>query len=354
MAPAVAFGVAAAQLAVADSGLDTTTLDPTKFGAFVGSRGHSSDRLELMAAVKLASQSGEFDLAKFGKDGLALVHPMWLLKGLANNVLYFVSLKFNAQGTNNNISMGGVAGTMAIGEAYEAVRRGLIDVAITGSYDSSLDLDRIEMFGISTLVATSKDAATASQPFGRNRSGFVPGEGAGFFMMETLEAATKRGAKIYGEVLGYGAATAPLSPSHLGPSEKGFTLAISRALKNAGGVKPQAVFAHGLATKSSDVEETRALKAVFGADAKHIPAPALKAMIGNTFSGSGMIEAAGALFALRDNVLPPTINLKDPDPACDLDYVAGTSGRATKLDTIVVNNANLGGAHAALVLGRVK
>ena len=142
MAPAVAFGVAAAQLAAADSGLAFEALEPVRLGAFVGSRGHSSDRQDLMPAILRASDGPDFSLAKFGSEGLPLVHPMWLLKGLANNVLYFVSLKYNAQGMNNNISMGGIAGTMAIGEAFHTLQRGHIDVAIAGGYDSALDLDR--------------------------------------------------------------------------------------------------------------------------------------------------------------------------------------------------------------------
>ena len=352
MAPAVAFGVGAAQLATTDAGLQIDAQDPERFGVFVGSRGHSSDRQDLMPAVKLAASDGTFRLNRFGAEGLPLVHPMWLLKGLANNVLYFVSLKYNAQGMNNNISMGGVAGTMAIGEAFEALRRGCVDVALAGAYDSALDPDRIEMFGISELVSTSGDAATASRPFDRRRTGFVPGEGAGFFVLETLESATRRGAKIYGEILGYGSTASPFSAVHLGPSSTGFASALSEAIANADGVRPGAVFAHGLATVTSDAEETRALKAVFGGAARSIPAPALKSMIGNTFAASGMIEAAAALFALRDGYLPPTINLTDPDPACDLDYVPGPEGRPARLTTVALNNVNLGGAHASLVLGR--
>jgi 3-oxoacyl-[acyl-carrier-protein] synthase II len=325
-------------------------MDPARLGAFVGSRGHSSDRQDLMAAVRLASADGTFSLAKFGADGLPLVHPMWLLKGLANNVLYFVSLKYNAQGPNNNISMGGVGGTMAIGEAFHAIQSGALDAALAGGYDSALDLDRVEMFRISGLVTKSTDPAGASRPFDRRRDGFVPGEGAGFLVLETLDAATTRGARIYGEVLGYGSAAGPLSATALGPSATGFAGALQAAMADAGAT-PDAVFAHGLATSAADIEETNALKTVLGAG---VPVTAVKSMIGNTFAGSGALEAAAALFALGDNALPPTINLTERDPACDLDYVAGTSARSMKLGTVAVQNANLGGAHAALVFGRIK
>jgi 3-oxoacyl-[acyl-carrier-protein] synthase II len=186
MSPAVTFGVAAAQLAAADSGLAFDRLDPHRLGAFVGSRGHSSDRHDLMPAVRRAASDGTFRLDRFGAEGLPLVHPMWLLKGLANNVLYFVSVKYNAQGMNNNISMGGVAGTMAIGEAFRTIQRGYLDAAFAGGYDSSLDADRAEMFSVSGLVTRSADPGGASRPFDRRRDGFVLAEGAGFVILETL------------------------------------------------------------------------------------------------------------------------------------------------------------------------
>ncbi|MGE5243090.1 MAG: beta-ketoacyl-[acyl-carrier-protein] synthase family protein [Betaproteobacteria bacterium] len=354
MSPAVAFGVAAAQLAAGDSGCAFEAIDPGRFGVFVGSRGHSSDRQDLLPAVRAASRSGSFRLDSFGTDGLPLVHPMWLLKGLANNVLYFVSLKYNAQGMNNNISMGGVGGTMAIGEAFHTIQRGYVDVAIAGGYDSALDADRVEMFAASGLVTKATDPSLASRPFDRRRDGFVMSEGAGFVVLETLDAARRRGARVYGEVLGYGTATAPASAAALGPSARGFAGALCAALGDAGIGRPDAIFTCGLATVSSDVEETRGIRAAFGADAGTIPAPALKSMLGNTFAASGVIEAAAALLALEHSLLPPTVNLTEPDTACDLDYVAGTSARPASLRTMALLNANLGGGHAALILGRAE
>jgi 3-oxoacyl-[acyl-carrier-protein] synthase II len=351
MAPAVAFGVGAAELAVRDSGLAVGALDPTRFGAFVGSRGHSSDRNDLVPAVRLATEDGEFRLARFGAEGLPRVPPMWLLKGLANNVLYFVSLRYNAQGMNNNLSLGGMAATMALGEAFEAIRRGYVDTALAGGYDSALDLDRMEMYGSAGLVTAATDPAGASRPFDRRRDGFVLGEGAGMLVLESLEGARARNARIYGEVLGYGCATSPLTAEGLGPSARGFAGALQAAQAQAG-VQADAVFAHGLATPVTDREETMGLKTALGTAARHTPAPAIKSMIGNALAASGAIEVVAAIGALRDGYLPPTINLTNPDPACDLDYVAGSAGRTVRLATIALNNANLGGGHAALVLGR--
>jgi 3-oxoacyl-[acyl-carrier-protein] synthase II len=353
MAPAVAFGVAGAQMAMTDSTFKPESMAPERFGVFMGSRGHSSDRQDLMAAVKRASQDGAFSLATFGTAGLPLVHPMWLLKGLANNVLYFVSLKYNAQGMNNNISMGGVGGTMAIGEAFQAVQRGYLDAALAGGYDSGLDLDRVEMFQVSQLLTKEADPTVAGRPFDKRRDGFVNGEGAGFVVLETLEHAKARGARIYGEVFGYGAATAPNTAAGLGPSQKGFELSCAAAIADAGGIQPDAVFAHGLATVASDANETAALKTVLGARAATTPTPAIKSMLGNTFAASGGLETVAALQAIDAGMLPPTIHLAHADPACDLDYVAG-QGRKVALSTVLLPNANLGGAHAALLVGKVR
>ena len=351
MAPAVAYGVGAAELAFRDSGLAAQPPDPTRLGAFIGSRGHSSDRHDLMPAVMLASPDGTFHLDRFGAEGLPRVPPMWLLKGLANNVLYFVSLRHNAQGMNNNLSLGGLASTVAIGEAFEAIRRGYVDSAIAGGYESALDLDRIEMFEHSDLATRTEDPCGAGKPFDRRRDGFVLGEGAGMVVVEALESAQQRGARIYGEVLGYGAASAQRGVTNIGPSAQGFADALAAALAVAGRT-PDAVFMHGNATPAGDQAETAALKQTLGSAAKKTPAPAIKSMMGNTFAGSGALEVTAALGALAGGWLPPTINLTEPDPACDLDYVAGTA-RPARLETIALSNVNLGGGHAALVVGRV-
>jgi 3-oxoacyl-[acyl-carrier-protein] synthase II len=351
MTPAVVFGVAAAELAARDSGLDFTSLDPVRLGAFVGSRGHSSDRQDLLAGVHLATENGHLRLDRYGTEGLPRVHPMWLLKGLANNVLYFVSLKYNAQGMNNNVSMGGVAATIAIGEAFDAIRHGAVDVAFAGGYDSCLDFDRVEMFTRSGLLALGDGAARASQPFSATRRGFVPGEGAAMLVMESLEAATSRGARIYGEVHGYGSATG--RSSSVRPSAEGFARALETAMTDAAGITPDAVLTHGLATPAVDVEETLGLTRAFGASAPAIPAPALTSMIGYTFAASGAIQTVAALLALRDGLLPPTINLLERDLACNLDYVEGTEARLLPLDTVAVSTANFAGAHAALLVGRL-
>lgn len=345
----VSLGVAAAQMAAVDSGLAFGGLDPVRLGCFVGSRGQSSERQDLLAAVQRATEGGNFRLDLFGQEGVPLVHPMWLLKGLANNVLYFVSLKFNAQGMNNNISMGGAAGTMAIGEAFHAVRRGYLDVAFAGGYDSTLD--RLDLYAASGLVSASTDAARASRPFDRQRDGFLPGEGAAFLILEERVSALDRGARIYGEVLGYGSAGPASAVEQLGPSEAGFRRALSVALADAGGGPPDAVFMHGLATQASDLAETRALKTLFGSNAMSIPAPAITSMTGYAFAAAGAIGAAAALLAMQHGEVPPTINLSHRDEACDLDYVAGNAARPKRLRTVALNDANLAGAHAALVLG---
>jgi 3-oxoacyl-[acyl-carrier-protein] synthase II len=226
-------------------------------------------------------------------------------------------------------------------------------MAFAGGYDSCLDADRVEMFASAGLFASSDDPRRASQPFSATRTGLVPGEGAAMLVMESLDLARARGARIYGEMLGYGNATGRSSPAATRASAEGFARALDAAMTDASGVLPDAVFAHGFATGEIDEEETRGLKHAFGAAAETIAAPALTSMIGYTFAASGALQTAMALLALRDGRLPPTINLVAPDPACDLDYVAGTEARPATLNAVAVSTANLAGAHAALLIGKV-
>jgi 3-oxoacyl-(acyl-carrier-protein) synthase len=171
-------------------------------------------------------------------------------------------------------------------------------------------------------------------------------------LLESLDLAQRRGARIYGELLGYGSATGRGSPAAARASAEGFARALEAAMTDAAGVRPEATLAHGFATREVDEEETLGLKRAFGAAAETIAAPALTSMIGYTFAASGSIQAAIGLLALRDGRLPPTINLLERDPVCDLDYVAGTEARPATLNTVAVNTANLAGAHAALLIGR--
>jgi 3-oxoacyl-[acyl-carrier-protein] synthase II len=352
MTRAVMFAVAAADAAVQDAGISTPASDPGRVGLFIGSPGQGTSAEELLPAIQKASDQGGFDLGRFGAEGISHIVPTWLLKGLPNSGMYYLSLRTNATGMNNNVSLGGVGATVAIGEAFESIRRGCIDVAIAGGYDSMLDAGRTAMYLASGMVTSARAVESYRGPFDRGRDGFVLGEGAGFLVLQSSDSALASNVRVYCEVLGYACATAPGPVSRMGPSEAGFTRALGSALESARIKRPDAVFAHGLGTKASDVAEARALEALFGHHARAIPVPSLKGTTGHTFAASGGIEAAAAILSLGYGSIPPTTHLRESDPACDLDYVPGSESRPARLESVLLSNANLAGAHAALVFGR--
>jgi 3-oxoacyl-[acyl-carrier-protein] synthase II len=350
---ATGLGVAAATLAGSDSGLNVAALDPARVGVFIGAPGRTPNWRQIFrAAIGDASDGEGFHLDRLG-EGLDLVDPLATLKGTVNSVMFFTALKYNAMGPNCNLPSGGVSATLAIGGAFRAVQRGDVDLALAGGYESLFDADRIDMFrGARLLTAVDERGRAAHRSFDKRRDGFALSEGAAFLVLEDREHARRRGAKIYGEVSGYASASAPFDLAQHAPSEVGFERALRGALADAGCETADAVYAHGLATQASDRAETRAIKTVFGRDAWHIPVTAVKSMFGNTCAASGAIEAAVGFLSLRDSCVPPTVNRDEPDPECDLDYVAAHRARPLALQTIVLNNANLGGSHASLVLQR--
>ncbi|HET9783967.1 MAG TPA: beta-ketoacyl-[acyl-carrier-protein] synthase family protein [Terriglobales bacterium] len=353
----VRLGVAAVELAVRDAGLDTAEklagLDPARIASYVGSPGHAGDRDELLPALDI-SYHDALDLQRFGADGIAIINPLWLLKSLANLVLYFVSLRLGAQGPNANICMSGAGGAMAIGEAYEAIRHHRADVAVAGGYESLLDEERLESFEPSGLLYLGNgDAARASRPFDRDRAGFVAAEGGAFVVLEEREHARARGARIYGEIRGYGCASSGLA-GHNTESAAAYEGAMEAALADArldawnlGGI-----FAHGLSTPASDRAEAEALARLLTARAAYTPVTAVKSLTGNLLAASGPLELIAALAALgSDGFLPPILNCDHPDPDLGLDYVRGAA-RAGSFRNLLLNAAGLGGTTAALVVDR--
>jgi 3-oxoacyl-[acyl-carrier-protein] synthase II len=353
----VRLGVAAVELAVRDAGLDTAAslagLDPARIASYVGSPGHAGDRDELLPALDL-SYHDALDLQRFGADGIAIINPLWLLKSLANLVLYFVSLRLGAQGPNANICMSGAGGTMAVGEAFEAIRRNRADIAVAGGYESLLDEERLESFEPSGLLYLGDGEATrASRPFDRDRAGFVAAEGAAFVLLEEREHARARGARIYGELRGYGCASSGLA-GHNTESAAAFAGAMEAALADArlDAWNLDGIFAHGLGTVSSDRAEAEALARLLTARAAYTPVTAVKSLTGNLLAGSGPLELIAALGALgSDGFLPPILNCDHPDPDLGLDYVRGAA-RAGNFGSLLLNAAGLGGTTASLVVER--
>jgi 3-oxoacyl-[acyl-carrier-protein] synthase II len=246
------------------------------------------------------------------------------------------------------------AGTQAIGEAMQAIRDGVVDLAIAGGYDSMVNPLGFGGFCMLDAMSKSNDlAAGASRPFDVHRDGFVLGEGAGMVVLEEASAARARGATILAEVLGYGSTLDAYRVSDPAPDQAGAVACIRAALLD-GGVEPGSidyVNAHGTATRKNDPAETAALRAVFGDHADRLAVSSTKSQMGHLIGAAGAVELLAAVFALQRQVLPATINLERPDPACDLDYVPNVP-RPGRVRAVLSNSFGFGGQNAAIVLGQ--
>jgi len=246
------------------------------------------------------------------------------------------------------------AGAQVIGEALRDLQEGDCTVALAGAADSMLNPLGVGGFSLLRVLSTENDRPqTACRPFDASREGTVLGEGGAFLVLETLDHARARGAAIYAEVLGYGASMDAFRVSDPEPSGRGAVLAMTKALGDAG-LRPEdvdCVNAHGTGTPKNDAVETAAVKEVLGERARRIPVHAVKSMTGHMIAASGAVEAAAAVLTLRTGTVPPTINLRTPDPECDLDYVAD-GPRPFDGRTVLANSFGFGGQNAALLFGR--
>lgn len=312
MARSIQMAVAAAQLALDDGKVDKEKLDPTRFGVEFGAGLIPSELTELGLASYIATEENahDQDLKIWGEKGIPNIPPLWMLKYLPNMLACHVSILHNAQGPNNSITEGDVGSLLALAEAGRILRRDQSDFFLVGGADSkinALSMTRQEIFG--QLSAENESPQQALKPFDLRRSGTVIGEGGCVLVVEDLGHAQKRGAPIYGELVGFG------STFDRGASGRGLARAIRIALAQAN-IKPadiDHVNAHGLGSVRLDPFEARGIHEVFGAST---PVWALKPYIGTLGAGSGTTELAASLLAMKHGILPPTLNYATPDPAC--------------------------------------
>jgi len=348
------FAAGAAKQAVADSGIADLDIDPVRFGIYLGSGEGNQDFLTFTKMMTAAMRDGEYDAAKFIAEGLALLNPVKELEQEPNMPAAHLAGMFNAQGPNFNCLTACAASSQAVGEAVEMIRRGDADVMLAGGTHSMIHPFGVTGFNLLTALSTSNDEPTkASRPFDGKRDGFVLGEGAAMVILEELEQAKKRGAAIYGEVLGYGTTADAYRITDIPPDGHGGIAAMRMAIADAGLVPNQIgyVNAHGTSTQVNDKVETLACKQVFGENAINVPVSSTKSMMGHLIAAAGVTEMIVCLLAIRDGVLPPTINYENPDPNCDLDYVPNFA-RDAKLDYALNNSFGFGGQNVCLCLGR--
>ena len=350
------FAVAAAKQAVAEAGLEEGSVDPEMFGVYLGSgEGHQDFDNFTRMVVRGLTPDG-FDVAQFTKAGLELLNPICELEQEPNMPCSHLAALFNAQGPNANCLTACAASSQAIGEAVEMIRRGDAHVMIGGGTHSMIHPFGVSGFNLLTALSTSNDEPTrASRPFDRNRDGFVLGEGAGMVILEELEHAQRRGAKIHAEITGYGSTADAFRITDTHPEGRGATTCLKLALADAGlnATDIGYINAHGTSTAVNDKVETLAIKQAFGEQAYKIPVSSTKSMMGHLIAAAGVTELIICLLALRDQVLPPTINYETPDPDCDLDYVPN-SARQHACQHVISNSFGFGGQNITLIASRFK
>jgi 3-oxoacyl-[acyl-carrier-protein] synthase II len=348
------FAVGAAKQAMADAGLADRLSDPTRLGIYLGCGEGQQDFHRFTQMMVAAIDGDKLDLAKFTKVGTEILHPESELEQEPNMPAGHLAALFNAQGPNANCLTACAASSQAIGEAVELIRRGDADVMLSGGTHSMIHPFGVTGFNLLTALSTHNEEPTkASRPFDKNRDGFVLGEGAAMLVLEELEHAKARGAHIYGEITGFGSTADAFRITDTHPEGRGAASCLRMALADAGlnAEDVHYINAHGTSTDVNDRVETLAIKKVFGEQAYKIPVSSTKSMMGHLIAAAGVSELIVCLLAIRDNVLPPTINYDTPDPDCDLDYVPNTA-REARCDVAVSNSFGFGGQNITLIASR--
>lgn len=336
------FALAAAELAVKSSGLDIEKVDSDRFGVIVGS-----------AVGGLHTIESEYE--KLLEKGPSKVSTFFIPMMLSNIASGLIAIKYQAKSVNFSTVTACATGANAIGESYKRIQDGLCDVMIAGGSEAAITKSSIAGFSALTTLSTSTDKNRASIPFDKERNGFVMGEGAGIVVLEDYEHAIKRGAKIYAELVGYGATCDAYHMTSPDPSSEGASKAMLNAINDAG-IKPEDIGyinAHGTSTLYNDKFETQAIKNIFKADAKNIPVSSTKSMTGHLLGAAGAVEAIVSIQSVYDNFIPATINHQVADPELDLNYVPNV-GIEKEYSYSLSNAFGFGGHNATLIFKKYK
>ncbi len=348
----IQLGVASAVLSMADADLEAGDVDPDRLGVVFGAGRMSTTPQELAEAVRACSSAGAgFEAGRWNEDTMGKVSPLWLLRQLPNMPASHVSIEFDARGPNNTITSRDASAILALNEAIGCIERGAADAMIVGACGSRIQPVDIAKLGLfEGLSRREDDPEHACRPFDFDRDGTILGEGAATFVVEDYEHARRRGADIYCEILGTGAGCDGSGFSNEAGGT-GLVRAIEQAMSRAG-ISPRElghINAHGKSTQADDLVESRAYHRVFGDDAEKIPVTALKSYFGHSDAGSGAVELAGSVLALRYGELPMTLNYENPDPRCRINVVHDEPLRLRTRSALSVNRTNVGQSAAVVV-----
>lgn len=332
------YALAASIEAMNDAGLELDEKTALRTGVWIGS-----------GIGGMETYENQF--RTFLDKGVRRVSPFFVPMMIPDMASGQVSIHFGAKGINSCTVTACASGTNSIGDAFKVIQRGDADVMITGGAEAPITNMAVAGFCSNTALTTNADPTTASRPFDQNRDGFVIGEGAGIVILEELEHALARGATIYAEVCGYGSTGDAHHITAPAPEGEGAARAMKQAIED-GDVRLEEIGyinAHGTSTPYNDLFETQAIKSVFGEHARELAVSSTKSMTGHLLGAAGGIEAIFTALALKEGILPPTINLTMPDPQCDLDYIPNQA-RSKDIKAAMSNSLGFGGHNASLVL----
>lgn len=333
------FAMVASKLAVADSELDLNNIDGNRMGTVIGTGIGGVETIEAQHKNLL-------------EKGNRRVSPFFIPMMIGNMAAGQVAIEFGAKGPSTNICTACASGTNSVGDAFKIIQRGDADIMIAGGTEAAVAEFAVAGFCNMKAMSTNNDnPQKASRPFDKDRDGFVMGEGCGILILEELESAIKRNAKIYAEIVGYGMTSDAYHITTPAENGEGAARSMQMAINDAG-IEPEKIDyinAHGTSTYYNDLYETMAIKSVFGENAKNVSISSTKSMTGHLLGASGAIEAIVCTLAIKDNFVPPTINLENPGEGMDLDYTPN-KGKERTINYALSNSLGFGGHNATIVL----
>ena len=336
--PFIAYAIAATRMAMDDSGLVINSANENRVGVITGCGLGGLHMIEKNSIL-------------IDKKGPKKISPFFIPMIIGNMAPGMITIHFGTKGPSSSLATACAAGTHAVGDAYEVIKRGDADAMVSGGVESVISPCCIGGFNAMKALSTrNNEPEKASRPFDRDRDGFVPGEGCGILIMESLDKALERGAHIYAEIIGYGMSSDGYHMAAPAPDGEGAARCMQAALDDAeiSYDKIQYINAHGTSTELNDLYETRAIKTVFKEKAYQIPVSSTKSMTGHLLGGAGGVEAVFTALTIKEGIIPPTINLDNPGEECDLDYVPHVARKAN-VDIAMTNSFGFGGTNATLI-----